>query len=166
MIRFRLVQHFAQPHETVGATYRETYILDRQAELPKVGRPQLLSHEVDDDILRQKVRYAFAGDLSAAVRRVVDPARLTWIEDSTSDRRTHRTEFRILPDHYAKLLHCSGTFTLRAKGSETTLRLAEGEMKVSVPFVGGKVERAIVSGLEDQARGETELVETWADRRA
>ena len=165
-MRFRIEQHFALPLDTVEATYWDPSFLERLAELPKVGRPQLLSHEVDDDILRKKVRYAFAGDLSAAVRRVVDPARLTWIEASTSDRRTHRSEFRILPDHYAKLLHCSGTFTLRAKGSETTLRLAEGEMKVSVPFVGGKVERAIVSGLEDQARGEAELVETWADRRA
>jgi len=165
-VHFSIEQQFALPLEAVEATYWDPEFIARMAELPKLGHPRLLSHEVDGDILHRQVRYAFAGDLSGAVRRVVDPARLTWVEDSTSDRRTHRTSFRILPDHYAALLHCHGTFTLRADGTGATLRIAEGEMKVSVPFVGGKVERAIVSGLEDQARGEVELVEGWADRGA
>ena len=48
----------------------------------------------------------------AAVTAVVDPHRLTWVEHSELDRRTHRSEFRIAPDHYADRLRCSGAIDL------------------------------------------------------
>ena len=130
--------------------------------LPKVGRVELLLHEVDGAMVHQQVRYAFAGDLSPAVRRVVDPARLTWVEDSTTDRTTHISHFRILPDSYAALLHCRGTFTLTPDGDGASRRMAEGDLKVSVPLVAGKVERAILSGLEEHAATEVDLVNSWA----
>ena len=41
--------------------------------------------------MHQEVRYFFAGDLNAAARTVVDPARLSWVERSVLDRRTHAT---------------------------------------------------------------------------
>jgi hypothetical protein len=138
--------------------------LASMAGLPKLGRPTLLERSDDGDTIRTRVRYAFVGELSSAVRAVVDPAQLTWVEDLTTDRRTHRSRFTILPDHYANLLRAGGTFTM-APHTEVdpagSIRTAEGTVEVSVPFVGGKVERAIVSGLEDHARAEAELMEQW-----
>jgi hypothetical protein len=107
-----------------------------------------------------RVRYAFVGDVSPAVRRVVDPARLTWVELSTTDTSTHRATFQILPDNYAKLLRCQGTYELRATGTGSE-RIAGGEVKVGVPFVGSKVERVIVSGMEEHAQAEADLVDSW-----
>jgi hypothetical protein len=160
-MRFRIEQRFDLPLGTVEDALVDPGFVERMADLPKLGHPRLLAHEVDGDKVHQQVRYAFAGDLSPAVRRVVDPAKLTWIEDSTMDRSTHRTDFVILPDNYAGLLRCRGTFVLRADGDATT-RVAEGDIVVSVPLVGGRVERAIVSGLEEHARAEVELVKAWA----
>jgi hypothetical protein len=161
-VRFRIEQRFSVKLETVEDTLSDPAFVERMASLPKLGRPRLLSHRVDGGWVYQQVRYAFVGDLSSAVRRVVDPAKLTWVEDSATDRSTHRTTFKILPDHYAGLLRCSGTFALAPLAGGGTSRVAEGDVVVSVPLVGSKVERAIVSGLEEHAREETGLVEAWA----
>jgi len=161
-VRFRIEQHFGRPLDVVEDVLCDPTFVSRMSGLPKVGRVELLLHEVDGTVVHQQVRYAFAGDLSPAVRRVVDPARLTWVEDSTTDRTTHISRFRILPDNYAALLHCEGTFTLTPEGDGASRRLADGDLKVSVPLVGGKVERAILSGLEEHAATEVELVNSWA----
>jgi len=164
-VHFKIEQRFEVGVDIVQDTLCDPGFVDRMGTLPKLGQPKLLSHTVEGSTIHQQIRYAFAGDLSPAVRRVVDPAKLTWIEDSTIDRVTHRTEFRILPDNYAGLLHCDGTFTLSPLGATSSLRVAAGTIRVTVPFVGGKVEQAIVSGLEEHARAEVGLVEEWAAQR-
>lgn len=164
-MRFRIEQRLPGPIAAVEDALLDPAFLDRLASLPKLGRPELLDQQVDGDRVRQRVRYAFAGDLSPAVTAVVDPERLTWVEDVTLDRRTHRSEFTIVPDHYGSRLRCSGTFTLTDDpddpGGPGVLRVAEGELKVSFPLVGGKVERAIVSGIEEHAAREAEVLREW-----
>jgi hypothetical protein len=163
-MRFRITQRFAAPLERVEPALVDPGFLDRLAELPKLGRPTLLDQRVDGELVHQRVRYAFAGHLSSAVTAVVDPAKLTWVEDSTLDRRTHRTTFRIVPDHYRDRLTCQGTFTLQPDG-EGSRRLADGDLRVRFPLVGGKVERAIVSGLEEHAAIEAEMMAAWLQER-
>ena len=114
------------------------------------------------DTVRQEVRYAFVGDLSPAVSRVVDPARLTWVEHSELDRRTHRTTFVIQPDHYADRLSCEGTVSLESLDAGTR-RVLDGDLRVRVPLVASTVERAIVSGLRDHASAEVRVVQAWLD---
>ena len=159
-MRFRIEQRFDLAVEAVEEALQDPGFVERMAGLPKLGHPQLVRREVDGPTVHTQVRYAFSGELSSAVRAVVEPARLTWIEDAVTDRRTHHTRFRILPDHYANLLRCAGTFTLSAVDGGS-MRLADGVIDVSVPLLGRKVERAIVSGLEDHAAAEVSLVQEW-----
>jgi hypothetical protein len=160
-VRFDITQRLHAPLDEVEAAFVDPTFLDALAALPKLGQPRLLEQVIDGDLVHQKVAYAFAGHLSPAVTAVVDPARLTWVEDSTLDRATHRTTFTIVPDHYANRLKAHGTFSLEAEGPELTVRRAEGELKVSFPLVGGKVERAIVSGLTEHAALEVEVFHQW-----
>jgi hypothetical protein len=95
------------------------------------------------------------------VTAVLDPARLTWVEEAQLDRATHVSTFAIVPDHYADRLRCSGTFSLEEEPGGTTLRRTEADIKVRYPLVGGKVERAIVSGLAEHAAREAEVVTRW-----
>ena len=156
-MRFTIEQRFSAPVERVEAALVDPAYLERLSTLPKLGRPTLLHRREDGEVVHQSVRYAFVGDLNAAVRRVVDPQRLTWVEEATIDRTTHVTTWRIVPDHYGHLLRAQGTFRL----IDGTTRIAEGDLKVSVPFVGGKVEQAIVSGLREHAEREQTVLEEW-----
>jgi Protein of unknown function (DUF2505) len=164
-VRFELVQLLHAPLEAVEAAFVDPAFLIKLASLPKLGNPELVEQEDRGDELWQRVRYAFAGELSPTVKAVVDPDRLTWIEESTLDRVTHTTTFRILPDHYARMLEASGTITLTANGTgadAVTDRRGVGEVVVHVPLVGRKVEAAIISGLREHAELEVSLVERWA----
>ena len=159
-MRFTIEQELAAPLERVEAALVDPDYLERLSTLPKLGRPTLVDRREDGDLVHQSIRFRFVGDLNAAVRRVVDPERLTWVEESTLDRRTHVTTWHIVPDHYERLLRASGTFRLTPQ-DEGTRRTAEGDLTVSVPLVGGKVERAIVSGLREHAEREQDVLDEW-----
>jgi hypothetical protein len=160
-VRFHIEQDFAGPLEAVESAFVDPELLDRIGELPKLGRPELLSQDKTADTVHQRVRYRFSGELSSAARRVLDPGKLTWVEDSVLDRRTHRTTWTIVPDNYAGRLSCSGTFTLLPRGDAATRRVTDGDVRVSFPLVGSRVERAIVSGLAEHAELEVGVVDAW-----
>ena len=166
-MRFRIEQRFPGPVETVESAFLDADFLCHLGTLPKLGAPELLKRVDDADgrTVHLWVRYHFTGDVSAAVRRVVDPKRLSWVEESTLDRRTHRTSWVIRPDNYGGLLRSSGTFQLEPDGEVATRRVAEGELNVSVPLVGGKVANAIVSGLREHAAVEEQAMADWLQSR-
>lgn len=166
-MRFRIVQQLAAPLAVVEDAFVDPAFIAALGRVPELGAPELLRHEVEDGgrTVHLWVAHRFTGDLNAAVRRVIDPARLTWVEESTLDRTPHRTAWRIVPDHYASLLRCSGTYTLEPAG-ERTVRVAEGEVKVSMPLVGSKAEKGIVSGLEEHAVLQARVFDEWVAGRA
>ncbi len=158
VVRFRLEQRFAAPLLAVEEAFVELELLAHLGELPDLGRPQLLEQFSDDGTVRQRVRYKFQGQLSSAVTSVIDPDRLTWVEESTLDRATHTTDFVIRPDHYPDRLRCSGTVTLDEDEDEgATTRLTEGDLRVRAMLVAGRVERAIIAGLHDHAAAQAWL---------
>lgn len=163
-MRFRIEQFLPGRLDAVEAALLDPAFIDALARLPKLGHPELLHQSADGHTVRRRIRYAFAGELSSAVTRVVDPARLSWVEASATDRRTHVTDFEIQPDHYANRLTCAGRFTLRQEGPATR-RTAEGDLSVHVPFVGRKAEQAIISGLTEHARLEAEILTEWLSQR-
>ena len=161
-MHFEIEQRFRAPCDAVEAAYVDPALFAALAALPKIGRPELLDQTRDGDRVRQRVRYQFTGDVSGAVRRVVDPARLSWVEETVFDGVAHRSDVRIVPDHYHGLLESRMTITYTpADGGGGTARRAVGELRVHVPIVGGKVERAIVSGMREHAEVEQGAVERW-----
>ena len=159
-MRFSVEQVLPGPVERVEDALLDPAFLTLMASLPKLGAPQLLDVTENGTTVRRRVRYRFAGDLSPAVTAVVDPAKLTWVEDATVDRVSHCTTFRILPDHYGSRLKCSGTFRLEEVPGGVR-RVLDGDLRVSFPLVGGKVERAIVSGLREHAALEADALRGW-----
>jgi len=164
-VHFELEQQFSAPLVAVEDAFSDQAVLQQIAEWAKVGRPELLERVEEGDTVRLRVRHRFTGHLSSAARAILDPARLTWVEDSVLDRRTHRSDFEIVPDHYPDRLHCNGTITLEERDG-LTLRRTDADLRVTVPFVAHRVEQAIVAGLRDHARAEEDVVQRHLDERA
>jgi len=160
-VEFRLEQVFPGPVEAVEAALTDPSFLERLGQLPKLGRPELLTQREEGPVLVQRTRYRFVGDLSRAVTRVVDPARLTWVEELTLDRSSHRGTFRIQPDHYADRLRCAGTMQLLPESGGSTRRVTRGDLVVRMPLVGHRVERAIVSGMDEHGQAEVQVMAQW-----
>jgi Protein of unknown function (DUF2505) len=165
-VRFRVEQRLAGPVDAVQAVFVEPGFYADLAQLPKLGAPDLLDQRRQGDVVVQRVRYRFTGELSSAARAVLDPARLTWVDESVHDLAARTVRFRLLPDHYADRFSCSGTYSFAAAAGDrpVTVRTADGELRVRAAFVGGAVERAIVNGLRDHLAAETPIVERWVGR--
>lgn len=159
-MRFRVEQRFDSPPHVVEAALLDPAFVSELSRLPGLGAPEVLSHEVDGDVVRRQVRYRFTGDLAPAVTAVVDPDRLTWVEETSYDLRSHRGDHRVRPDHYGGRLKASYTTRVEPAGNGTR-RLTEGEVTVRFPLVGGRVEKAIVSGLAEHARLEADALAEW-----
>ena len=162
-MHFRIEQRFDAPLTAVEAAYCSPELLATLASLPKVGGAELLEQRREGDQVFQRVRYRFTGELNSAVTAVIDPAKLSWVEESVLDKATHVTTWRIVPDHYPTRLECSGEFRL-SEAESVTIRRTEADIKVRFPLVGGRVERAIVSGLEEHAVAEESAVEAFLAR--
>ena len=156
-MRFSLDQELPGDADAVLAALLDPEFLRCLGDLPNLGAPEVLSQERDGDVVVQRVHYAFTGTLSPAVTRVVDPTKITWVDEVTYDLAAKRASFRIVPDHYVNKLRCAGTYTFTPRG-ESTVRSVAGELTVGVPLVGRVVERAIVSGLQDHLRTEADLL--------
>lgn len=161
-MRFEVVQHLHAPVDAIEETLVDPRFLETLATLPKLGQPVLLEQRREADEVWQRVRYAFNGELSSAVKAVIDPAKLTWVEESTQDRRSHITSVLIRPDYYVSMFDSSGTITLVPDGSDDiTVRTATGIVTVRFPIFGPRVESAIVAGLHEHAALEAEVLENW-----
>jgi Protein of unknown function (DUF2505) len=156
-VDFTLTQEIPASVEAVDAALVDPAFQARMAELPKLGSAEVVANDRDGSTVKLQVRYLFQADLSPAVTRVVDPTKLTWIEDSTVDLGTHHTVCVIRPDNYANLLEGSYEAQLTPSGSGCT-RVLTGKVKVRVPLLGGKVEKAIVGGLSENAAAQVALL--------
>ena len=162
---FTLTQEIAATVDQVEAALTDAGFLATMTDLPKIGSVEVLEQTRDGNTVHQRVRYLFTAELSGAVRRVVDPDKLTWIEDSTSDVAVHTASYRIDPDNYANLLEGAYDATITATMTGAR-RVATGQVKVRVPLVGGKVEKAIVDGLKENSDAQAELLTAWiADQK-
>jgi len=160
-MRFRLEQSFDAPIDAIALAFTEPDLYSALGSLPHLGRPQVLSRTENGDVVNLQIRYQFTGDLSPAARKVVDPARLSWVEHSTHDLTRHQVDFTLAPDNYGNLLRASGRYSFEPGGPGRTRRLAEGEVAVRVPLVGRSVETAIVSGLREHLAEEVAVVERY-----
>ena len=117
------------------------------------------------------MRYVFSGDLPSVARRVLGRGELAWVQRSTVDLERHRTDFTIVPETHAELLTCTGVYLLRSvpplpaaeaqHDDEETARTISGELRVRVPVLGGRAERAIVGGLVERLDAEAKALQHW-----
>jgi hypothetical protein len=149
-VRFHVEQPIPAERAEVEQAFVDPDFYRSLGDLDALAPPEVLQCEPDPqsaEAVLLRVRYRFKGSLSPAVRRVVDPDRLSWVDVSRFDRASHLMLFHMEPDHYPDRLWCEGTYRFDAGEDSSTDMVMDGEVKVSFPLVGGVVERAVVSGL-------------------
>lgn len=159
-MHFELTQRFAADPADVADAYTDPGFYASLVSVPKLGAPDVLERTADGDEVVTRIRYRFVGDLSSAVKAVVDPAKLTWVEECHHDQSSRTATFVLHPDNYADRLRCQGQFRIEAAG-DGSVRTVSGELKVRAPLVASSVERAIISGLQEHFEVEAPLVERY-----
>ena len=157
-MKFSIEQRFAADVDAVARAYTDPALYAALDGLPKLSEPDVIGHEVDGDTVVLQVRYRFGGELSAAARAIIDPARLTWVERSTHDLARRSTTFTMVPDHSADRFRCQGSYRFDPVDGGCRRR-GEGDLRVKALLVAGAVEGAIVSGLKEHLVDEVPVVE-------
>ena len=158
-MRFHAEQRFSVPSDRLLALFTDADFYSTLTGLPKISVPEIVDHSASGDTVRISMRQRYTGDLPSAALAFIDPARLTWVEELVFDLSERRATTRLLPDHYPDRLTCSGVYVFADSDGGSTRRL-EGELKVRAPLVGGRVEQALVSGLQEHAAAEQQLIES------
>lgn len=164
-MHFELQQRINGTPAAVAAAFADPRYYETLGELPKLGTPEVVAHRVDGDVVSLEVRYRFTGDLNSAVKAVIDPRKLTWVERSTHDLAARQVTFELLPDHYPDRLKARGGYRFDPAG-DGTVRYAAGDLKVRAPLVASAVEGAIVSGLREHLEAESGHVERFLQQHA
>jgi hypothetical protein len=163
-VEFRVDQRFDGSVDEVLAMYTDPGFYETLVGLPKVSTPEVLDRDDRGDTIILRIRYTFTADLPSAARAVLDPSKLTWVEQSTFALAARRSTSTLLADHYADRLAASAAATYEpVDGDVHSVRRVHGQLDVRMPFVGGQVEKAIVSGLKEHLADEAEVGARWLD---
>ena len=112
-----------------------------------IAPPELLDLSRDGDVVVTRVRYAFTGSLSGPAAGLIDANKLTWVIQSELHVPTARATLTVIPDHYEKMITCSGTVLLESSGATSTQQTS-GDLRLHIPLVAKAGERAIIAGLD------------------
>jgi hypothetical protein len=160
-VRFTLETAYDAEADRVAAAYADPALYAAFADLPRAGRPEVVAHEVDGEVVRLDVRWRFNAELSSAARAVIDPDRLTWVERATHHLARREVTFELVADHYRDRFSCTGGYRFTDDGPARTTRHSHGDLRIRALLVGGAVEGAIVDGLKEQLRAEVAIVEEF-----
>jgi hypothetical protein len=157
-MRFSAEQRFEAPLDDVLALFTDPDFYGTLTGLPKISTPEVVDHSADAASVHLRLHQRYTGDLPRAALTFIDPVKLSWIEELAFDVTRATATTRLVPDHYGDRFTCSGHYVFLADGARATIRRVDGDLRVKVPLVGGKVEGALVSGLREHAAAEQELV--------
>jgi Protein of unknown function (DUF2505) len=157
-MRFTVDQSVAVAPDDAVAAYGNPAFYEGRAQPDDISIVEVVGHDESGSHVHIDVRYRFTGNLSSAVRAVVDPAKLTWVTRTDIDTQHRGAAFTVLPDHYPDRLTCSGTFRFTDAdadaGPGATVITIEGDLAVRAFLVGRAAEQAIVSGLRSYLEAE------------
>lgn len=159
-MHFRIEQRIDAPLGEVENLLLDPTFVAASSQLPKLDDCEVLDKEQRERKVHLRIHRRFAGELSRAVTTVLDPSKLTWVEDIVYDLEVHGGSHRIQPEHYPDRIRCEYTTSLDAEG-DRTIRVTEGTLEVKAFLASGPVERAIVSGLREYAAAEADLLANW-----
>jgi len=161
-VRFEISQTFRHEARAVDEAYTDPALYPTLVGLPNLGDMEVLSHERDGDNARLRVHVMFLREFSPAVAAAIDPSKLSWVQESSHDLAAGTTTFRFVPENYADRFSAAGTTRIVPQG-DGAVRTLSGEVTVRALLVGGRVEKAIVEGLEEYLTAEAALVDRFLD---
>lgn len=162
-MRFTFSDRFDAPLERVEEAVLSDEYNERLKDLPNVAERVVTQQRVrSDGSVRRVVHYKFGGHLPPTVESVLGASAVSWDEVAIFDPVAHEWAFEIEPHVLADRFECHGTYTFRAE-EDATVREVSVELKVKIPVVGGRVEKAISDGLEETLQAEGRLLAEYLD---
>lgn len=163
-MRVTLDQRIALAAEQAQAVFIDPAFYRSLGALPNISAPEVRSLEHEGGHVRLVLGYHFSGSISGPARRILDPSKISWYQETDVDVAARCTRLRMVPDHYKSLLSFHGWYRLDEQGPDLCTQHLEAELAVHIPLLGPLAERAIASGIRDNLATTAGLVESHAGR--
>lgn len=119
---------------------------DERMQAGTAVRRELLGDREEGQTRIQRFRFIPEKTLPGPIAKIAGTDRITYEQENRFDRAAHVLRWKVIPAILADKVTAQGEFTVRAvpEGCE---RLVDGVIEVRVPFVGGRIEQAILGDV-------------------
>ncbi|MGB6058888.1 MAG: DUF2505 family protein [Microthrixaceae bacterium] len=157
-MKFNFEQRWNAAADRVMAVDTDQAVREGLSGLSATSAPEVLGVDTRGSTTVVRLHYRLAVDLPTEAARFIDTSNVSWIQETTwnLDDRSARVAF--LPDQAGRLIGASATTRLLDHDGGA-VRKVSGEIKVRIPLLGSRVERAIVAGVGDHLAEETAQVQ-------
>jgi hypothetical protein len=162
MTPYRIVHEFRAPNlELFWQEYLKEVFHSALAAPLGMARREVLERRETEAAVHQTVRFVPVAQPPRFIRRFTG-GDLSYLEQSTFDRASRRLDFTIT---FSTLLaaRIAGRFTVVGAGPGRLSRTVSGEISVSLPAIGRRVERHILEDMQRSYEIEARFTETWLD---
>ena len=125
--------------------------------LTKTRPPEVLEVSRTGDSAVTRLRFRLSVELPREAGRFIDPDDVSWVEHTVWDLAAATAEMDFLPDQGAALMKASAAIEVVQTGDDAVRRIT-GDLRVRIPLLGGKVERAVVGGIGEYLEEEAGVV--------
>ena len=161
---FSLEHSFAAPVDSLAEALLDRSFQDSLADVGSLSERTVLSQETfSGGRVVRRTRCVLGIDVSGPARKLMGDGDPAWVEEATWDPDSARWEWVIHPEVAANLLTASGAVELFGDDHRATRRV-RGQIKVHVPFYGGRVESWIRDGIEAAYDEEAARLADWLAR--
>lgn len=162
-MRFEISHLFDVPATAVAETLLDERFQESLSDIGSLAeRSVILQEEHSDGNVLRRTRCVLDIQASGPAKTFLGNQRPAWIEEAVWHPTASRWDWTIHPEVAAELLKANGTIDIADDG-DGSARTVTGDIRVSVPLYGSKVERLIVSGLEAAYEEEAERIAVWLD---
>ena len=159
-MKFDFVERFSAAPEDVLAVLVDDDFWTGIDDLSATSVPEVLGVSASGNRVTVELRYRLDVDLPSEAARFIDTSNVSWVEITEWDRVSLRSDTRFVPDQAGRLMSASATSLLVPSGSGAN-RNVNGDLRVKIPLLGSRVERAIIGGVEDHLGEVTDAVERY-----
>ena len=171
-MRLEAHHEFPAPVDAVEEAMADPAFYEQLRDLPDLAPPEVLDRTEVGSRITLQVRYVFTGHIDPIVRRIVNVDQLVWVQTTELDTAAHEASLTVAPEKLGSMLQCAGKFELapatRTSGDGIskpgTIRTLTGQLKVKVPLLGGRAEKAIGPGILRRIDLEADALRAWLAR--
>ncbi len=161
-MRLEARHEFPAPVDEVEAAMADPAFFGQLHNLPDIAPPEVISRTETGSRITLEVRYVFTGEVDPIVRRLVNVDELVWVQTTEFDTSAHEAALTVVPEKLGSMLQCAARFDLSPdpRGSGT-VRTLTGDLRVKVPLLGGRAEKALGPGILHRIDLEADALRAW-----
>jgi hypothetical protein len=128
-------------------------------------RRELVVQRDEAGVIYRRVKFIPNKDLPGPIAALIGTPKFTYEQDNWFDRSKSQIRWVVLPGFLQGKFDAAGTLTVKATPAGCEL-VVEGDFTVHVRFVGGQIEKAVVSQVEQSYERLAAATRTLLAKRA